>query len=100
MELTGRADAVEVLERLERETSLVDELAGGQHEYRILELLRTYLDAELHRRRPALAADLHGRAARWWAARDAPVAALEHAGRGDDPACSRSCWTASRCGSP
>lgn len=86
VEITGREDAVEVLERLERETSLCEELAGDQHEYRILELLRTYLFAELHRRRPVLAAELHGRAARWWAARDAPVAALEHARRGDDPA--------------
>ena len=86
VELTEREDAVEVLERLERETSLVEELAGDQHEYRILELLRTYLDAELHRRRPVVAAALHGRAARWWATRDVPVAALGHAGRGDDPA--------------
>ena len=85
VELTAREDAVEVLERLERETSLVEELAGDQHEYRILELLRTYLDAELHRRRPVLAAALHSRAARWWASREAAVA-LGHAGRGDDPA--------------
>ena len=46
VEITGREDAVEVLERLERETSLLEELAGDQHEYRILELLRTYLDAD------------------------------------------------------
>ena len=85
-EITGREDAAEILERLERETSLLEELAGEQHEFRVLELLRTYLDAELHRRRPGLAGELHGRAARWWAERDAPVAALEHAARGNDPA--------------
>ncbi len=85
VELTGRADSLDLLDLIHRDSSLVTELEGGEGEYRVLELLRTYLDAELHRRRPALAADLHGRAARWWAARDRPVAALEHADRsGDD----------------
>ena len=87
-ELTGRVDAAEFLARVERETSLVTGFVtdppGGPHLYRVLELLRTHLAADLHRRRPALAAELHGRAARWWADRDRPTAALEHAARADD----------------
>jgi LuxR family maltose regulon positive regulatory protein len=86
VEITGRADAVEVLVQLARDTSLLVALEGDHQEFRILELLRTYLDAELHRSRPGLAAGLHVRTARWWAARDQPVAALDHAARGDDPA--------------
>ena len=87
-ELTGRDDAAEFLARVERETSLVTGFVtdppGEPHLYRVLELLRTHLAADLHRRRPALATELHGRAARWWADRDRPTAALEHAARADD----------------
>lgn len=87
--LTGRADAPEFLDRVERETSLVSGLVTdpgtGAREYRVLELLRTYLTADLHRNRPELAAELHGRAAVWWAEADQPSAALENAARaGDD----------------
>jgi LuxR family transcriptional regulator, maltose regulon positive regulatory protein len=86
--LTGRVDAAEFLDRVERETSLVSGLVTdpgtGAREYRILELLRTYLAADLHRHRPGLAAELHGRAALWWADQDQPAAALENAARADD----------------
>ncbi|HEY2223721.1 MAG TPA: LuxR C-terminal-related transcriptional regulator [Actinomycetospora sp.] len=86
--LTGRADAAAVLDRVERETSLVAGLVTdpgtGAREYRVLELLRTYLAADLHRHRPDLAAELHGRAAHWWADQDQPTAALENAARADD----------------
>ncbi len=84
VEITGRADAVEVLDRLARETSLVAELGDGLQAYRILQLLRTNLEAALERRGPGVAAELHGRAARWWAADEQPVAALEHAARAND----------------
>jgi LuxR family transcriptional regulator, maltose regulon positive regulatory protein len=86
--LTGRADAAAVLDRVERETSLVGDVvtdpATGAREYRLLELLRTYLAADLHRQRPALAAELHGLAAVWWAEQDRPTAALENAARAGD----------------
>ena len=86
--LTGRADAAAFLDRVEHETSLVSSVVTdpgtGAREYRLLELLRTYLAADLHRHRPGLAAELHGRAARWWADHDQPVAALENAARADD----------------
>ena len=83
-DLTGRTDAAALLDRIHRDSSLVTELARGEEEYRVLELLRTHLDAELHRRRPGLAVELHRRAARWWADRERPVEALEHAGRAAD----------------
>ncbi|MCD2195417.1 LuxR C-terminal-related transcriptional regulator [Actinomycetospora endophytica] len=86
--LTGRTDAAAVLDRVERETSLVSGLLvdrrTGAREYRLLELLRTYLAADLHRHRPTLAAELHGRAALWWADQDQPAAALENAARAAD----------------
>ena len=51
-ELSGRADAVEVLGALERSTGLV--VASGPHrtEFRIQELMRTYLTADLYRHGP------------------------------------------------
>jgi LuxR family maltose regulon positive regulatory protein len=78
-ELTGRQDAGSVLDGLEHQTSLVS--AGGRQRdaYRIQELLRTYLLAELHRHGPRQAADLHATAARWWADEGRPVRALDHA---------------------
>ena len=86
--LTGRADAAEFLDRIEHETSLVTGLVtdpgAGAREYRVHELLRTYLAADLHRHRPGLAAELHGRAARWWADQDQPAAALENATHAGD----------------
>jgi LuxR family maltose regulon positive regulatory protein len=86
--LAGRADAAELLDRVERETSLVTGLVTdpgtGAREYRVLELLRTYLAADLHRHRPGLAAELHGRAARWWADHDQAAPALENAAHADD----------------
>ena len=86
--LTGRIDAAEFLDRVEHDTSLVTGLVTdpgtGAREYRVLELLRTYLAADLRRHRPELAAELHGRAALWWADQNQPVAALENAVQADD----------------
>ena len=71
-ELSGRGDAADVLSALERSTGLV--VSSGPHrtEFRIQELMRTYLTADLYRHGPALAAQLHQRAATWWAARTGP----------------------------
>ena len=83
-ELSGRADAVDVLSALERSTGLV--VASGAHrtEFRIQELMRTYLTADLYRHGPAAAAQLHRQAAAWWAAQNRPVEALRHAAQAGD----------------
>ena len=83
-ELSGRADAADVLGALERSTGLV--VATGEHhtEFRIQELIRSYLYADLYRHGPALAAQLHRQAAVWWADQGRPVEALQHAAQGDD----------------
>ena len=82
--LSGHADAAGVLARLERDTGLV--VGSGSHrtEYRVQELLRSYMSADLHRRGPALEERLHRQAAEWWDAQDRPVEALFHAARVGD----------------
>ena len=77
--LSEREDAGSVLDRLERETSLVTTTGRAREAYRVQELLRTHLLADLQRRGPRRAAELHAVAARWWADQDEPVRALEHA---------------------
>jgi LuxR family maltose regulon positive regulatory protein len=83
-ELSGRSDAADVLTALERRTGLV--AASGPHrtEFRIQELMRSYLTADLYRHGPALTAQLHQRAAIWWAGQDRPVEALRHAAQAAD----------------
>jgi len=85
-ELSGRADAVEMLSGLERSTGLV--VSSGTHrtDFRIQELMRTYLTADLYRHGPAAAAQLHRQAAAWWAAQNRPVEALRHAAQAGDSA--------------
>jgi LuxR family maltose regulon positive regulatory protein len=82
--LSGREDAGSVLDRLEHQTSLVSATGPRRDAYRIQELLRTYLLADLQRQGPTRAADLHARAARWWAGQDRPIHALDHASRSGD----------------
>ena len=83
-ELSGRADAADMLAALERTTGMV--IASGAHrtEFRIQELMRSYLAADLHRHGPALAAQLHRQAAVWWAAQGRPVEALRHVAEASD----------------
>ena len=83
-ELSGRSDAADVLGALERTTGLV--VASGPHrtEFRIQELMRSYLAADLYRHGPARAGRLHERAATWWAAENRPVQALRHATQATD----------------
>lgn len=84
VELSGRADAADVLTALTRSTGLV--VASGPHrtEFRVHGLMRSYLAADLHRHGPALTAQLHRQAALWWAASDRPVEALRHAAEAAD----------------
>jgi LuxR family transcriptional regulator, maltose regulon positive regulatory protein len=86
VELSGRADAADVLSALERTTGLVVSTGARRREFRIQELMRSYLAADLYRHGPALAAQLHRRAAMWWAAQGRPVAALRHAAEAADGA--------------
>lgn len=85
-ELSGRDDAGSVLDRLEHETSLVTATGPRREVYRVQELLRTYLAADLQRHGVRRVAALHAVTARWWAAQDQPLPALEHATRCGDEA--------------
>jgi LuxR family maltose regulon positive regulatory protein len=78
-ELTNRPDAGRVLDRLEARTSLVSATGPGRESYRIQELLRTHLLGDLRRDGVRRTEELHARAARWWAAQDQPLQALDHA---------------------
>lgn len=84
-ELSGRPEAGEVLDALERRTALVLSGGAGRTWYRIEPLLRAHLRADLQRSRPDLAVTLHDRAATWFAARRQPERALDHARLGGDP---------------
>ena len=85
-ELSGREDAGSVLDRLEHETSLVTATGPRREVYRVQELLRTHLAADLQRHGVRRVAGLHAVTARWWAAQDQPLPALEHATRSGDEA--------------
>jgi LuxR family transcriptional regulator, maltose regulon positive regulatory protein len=78
-ELSGRADAGDVLSALERSTGLVVASGPQRTEYRFSELIRSYLLADLQRQGPSVTAELHRRAAEWWSATGRPVRALRHA---------------------
>jgi LuxR family maltose regulon positive regulatory protein len=85
-ELTGRDDAGNLLDRLEHRTSLVTATGARREAYHVQELLRTHLVADLERRGVRRVADLHAATARWWAAHDQPLPALEHAAHSHDEA--------------
>ena len=86
-ELTGEAGGAMTLERLSRESGLV-EASGHSHadhaEYRYHPLLRDVLTAELHRQLPHEIPILLRRAARWHAAHGQPVEAVRCAARAGD----------------
>jgi LuxR family maltose regulon positive regulatory protein len=84
--LSAREDAGSVLDRLERRTSLVTAVGSRRESYRVQELLRTYLLADLQRQGARQVARLHVVAAQWWAGRHQPVPALEHAAHSRDHA--------------
>ena len=84
--LSAREDAGSMLDRLERRTSLVTAVGPRRESYRVQELLRTHLLADLQRQGTRRVARLHVVAAQWWAGQHQPVAALEHAAHSrDDP---------------
>jgi LuxR family maltose regulon positive regulatory protein len=78
-ELSGRADAGDVLSRLERSTGVVVASGPQRTDFRFSELIRSYLRADLHREGPQVTVELYRRAAEWWSAAGRPVQALRHA---------------------
>ncbi len=76
--LTGRADAGAVLAGLERDNSLMLGVGPNRQWFRMHPLLRSYLLADLARRRPGVVADLHEKAALWFAAQEQPDKAFDH----------------------
>ena len=82
--LSGRTDAADALSTLERTTGLV--VSSGTHrtEFRIQELTRSYLTADLYRHGPPAAVGLHRQAAIWWSDQGRPVEALRHAAQATD----------------
>ena len=85
-QLSGREDAGSLLDQLAHHTSLLTATGPHRDTYRIQELLRTYLSADLQRQGPTRAAELHATAAHWWAGQDQPINALDHATRSRNPA--------------
>ncbi len=81
--LSGRRDAGTALDQMARESGLVEH--GPADRFRIHPLVRPHLHTEIADRR-AWTADLHGRAARWWAEQDDPLAAFQHGVRADNAA--------------
>lgn len=82
--LSDQDAAGSVLDGLERRTSLVTATGPRRDVYQVQELLRTHLLADLQRQGVRRVAELHAAAARWWAAEDQPLRALEHATRSSD----------------
>jgi LuxR family maltose regulon positive regulatory protein len=80
-ELSGRADAGRILNDLEHQTSLVTAVDGQRVTYRIEELVRSHLRAELSRSSAENAGRLSATAARWWGDHEHPVEALDLAAR-------------------
>lgn len=83
-ELTGRDDAGSMLDRIAHRTALVTPTGLQPGTYGVHELLRTHLLADLERRGGHR--QLHAVAARWWADRDEPRPALDHAAHSCDAA--------------
>ena len=83
-ELSGRDDAGALLDSLEHDTSLLTSLGWRRDSYRLQPLLRTYLRADLRRHSLRQLHELHAAAARWWAANNETVRALEHARQSDN----------------
>lgn len=86
--LSGMDDAGAVLAALERESSLMMGIGEDRQWFRMHPLLRSYLRADLSRQHPDRAAELHARAAAWFAAGAQPGKAFDHAARTGEPATS------------
>lgn len=79
VELSGRPDAGELLERLAHGNALVERLDGGRAGYRYGPLFAGLLRSELARSAPDELAELHLLLARWHARAGEPCQAVRHA---------------------
>ncbi len=78
-EITGFADAHELLERLYRQNLFLEPLDDAHRCYRYHALFADSLRQQLARRDPALPDGLRAQAARWCARNELPVDAIEYA---------------------
>ena len=76
--VTGRDDAGELLAYVAREELFIVPLGDDTDRYRYHQLFAEMLDGELERRRPGERAELHRKAAGWYAERDDPDAVVRH----------------------
>ena len=82
--LTGRSDGDRLLHELAEANALVVATDVARSSYRYHHLLLDLLRLELRRELPGEIEALHGRAARWYAARGRAVDAIRHARRAGD----------------
>jgi LuxR family maltose regulon positive regulatory protein len=80
--VTDEAGSQEILEALERENLFVVPLDDTREWFRYHLLFADFLRAELERRHPGEAPELHRRAAQWYLAHDLPDQAMHHAVEG------------------
>ncbi|MET7992107.1 LuxR C-terminal-related transcriptional regulator [Amycolatopsis sp. NPDC005232] len=84
--LSGRADAGELLARLEHRTAMLFRAGAGRRIYRLHTLLRAHLLTDLMLRTPRRVPALHRRAAEWLRARHQAGDAVSHALEAGDAA--------------
>ena len=77
--LTGRDDAAAVLDQLERDGLFIVALDSRRRRYRYHALFAELLRARLRAEQRSIVADLHARAADWFAAEGSPELAVHHA---------------------
>ena len=82
--LVGGGGGQQRLEELERTNTFITAVGSHRSWFRYHPLLRETLLHELRVQEPVLHTELHRRAARWFAAHDAPVQALRHAADAQD----------------
>ena len=91
--ILGRGDAARALEAIAQADVLLEPSEEAPGAYRLHPLVRELLHADLRRLEPALAPELHRRAAGWHARAGEPEAALRHALATGDAACAgRALW--------
>ena len=81
--VTGKQNGQTMLEALERENLFITPLDHERTWFRIHPLFAEFLRSELDRRYAGEVAELHRRAAAWYAAHDLPEQAFRHAVAGD-----------------
>jgi LuxR family transcriptional regulator, maltose regulon positive regulatory protein len=83
-ELTGRKDARRLLDELAETNSFVVAVGGRSRWYRFHTLFLELLRSRLAQFSAGVAADVHRRAAHWYAAHDLPFEAIRHAVNAED----------------